>query len=93
MPKFYITNNTNRCEPEAIQENEFVHVKAKVDGSQTIIVSDFEIVDSNVLEIEQESAQQILDQWIDEENENPFYDEVNDVVVLQKKIDLGGLIG
>jgi hypothetical protein len=93
MIKFYIANNLNRCEPEAVKAIEFIHVKSKTDGSQTALISKNEILDPNVVEKTQEELQTIVDEWIDEENQNPFFDDVNQVYVLQKKINLEVLLG
>lgn len=84
---FYLTTNDNRREPEAIYSVEYVHVKAKGDGSQTVIITEDEIIDPACAPKTQEEAQAILDAWIDEENETPTQDlEGNDIV--QRRITL-----
>jgi len=88
MVKFYLVNNINKNEPAAVKSSLFTHVKAKSDGSQTAIIAYESIDDENVIEKTKEELQQILDQWIDEENLDPYFDEVSQQQIYQLKINL-----
>lgn len=87
MDYFYLTTNIGRKEPQAIHSVSYLHVKAKSDGSQTIIITEQEIIDQNVVEKTQSEAQAILDQWVAEENSNPEID-VDGNQIIQKQINL-----
>jgi len=76
MNYFYLTTNTLRREPEAIASVEYCHIKAKTDGSQTVILTEEEINAENVTLLSQEEAQALLDSWIDTENETAPLDEL-----------------
>lgn len=88
MDYFYLTTNTGRKEPDAISAVSYLHVKAKSDGSQTLVICEQEINDPNVAEKTQSEAQAILYQWISDENLNPEID-VDGNEIIQKQINLG----
>lgn len=84
---FYLTTNVNRNEPENVRSSVYVHVKAKSDGSQTIIISEDPIMGAGVQNKTQAQAQAILDGWITEENLTPGID-ANGNLMIQDRIDL-----
>jgi hypothetical protein len=88
---FYITENTKCCEPEWLQKFDYIHIKAKTDGSETLIALPYEIDEVDELDdvrrLQKEIAQEILDEWIDDENLEPETG-LNGEPVLQSKIDL-----
>ena len=56
--KFYLTENTNKNEPTI--DCDYVHIKAKTDGSQTAIISEDLIIHEDVEEKGQEELKTIL---------------------------------
>ena len=91
MVKFYLTTNVHKTEPSALVAAGAIHVKAKADGMQTVMISDVEIIDANATEKTFLEAQTILDTWIDEENDSPELDQ-DGVPMLQNFIDLGAYL-
>lgn len=71
---FYLTNNTNRKEPEAIAPLSYLHIKASQDGSQTLILCDEELDDPNYDPKTLQEAQQIVNDWVDLDNQTPPID-------------------
>ena len=87
MNYFYLTTNILNREPEVIKAIDYVHIKAKVDGSQTLILTEQKIKDKDVAELTLSEAQALLDEWIDNENLFPVQDkDGNDI--LQIRINL-----
>jgi hypothetical protein len=84
---YYLTTNVSRNEPEGIRAYSYIHVKAKVDGSQTIIISDEDIVIDGVAKLSKADAQVVLDGWIDAENVAPEKD-VDGIDLIQARINL-----
>jgi len=87
MVNFYIVTNTNREEPEVVQQSTYIHIKCKTDASQTVICSEETITGADVVSKTQAQAQKILDDWIDEENVAPPLDAEGNQI-LQRKINL-----
>jgi hypothetical protein len=93
MAKFYLVSNVNGEPPLAVKSHSYVHVKVKFDRTATAIITHDELSDPNTIEKTQEELQAIVNSWVDEENTDPFFDEVNQVYVVQNKINLGVLLG
>lgn len=85
---FYLTTNESRNEPDALWDVSYIHVKAKTDGTQTLIITEEPTDDSSCIEKTQSEAQALLDSWISNENASaPLDSEGNPV--LQSNINLG----
>lgn len=85
---FYILHTDDK-NPKTILDNSlgYIHVKARNDGKQIAIISAIIIKHENAEEKTIEELQEIIDNWINEENENPEKD-IDDNLILQEKIDL-----
>lgn len=88
---FYLTTNTHKNEPEVLASSEYVHVKAKGDGSQTAIITEYPIEDASLQEMSQEELQAVIDEWIAGENENPELD-LEGNPMLQIQINIGAFL-
>jgi hypothetical protein len=86
--KIYRTINTCRSEPDAVNESNYIHVKAKSDGSETIIISLDDISDPNVIEVSKEEATAILKDWIDAENTPPLPLDIAGNEIVQSYVNL-----
>lgn len=91
MMYIYLTINANCCEPESLAETVYVHVKCKSDGSQTIIVTPQPIDTADCISLSPESAQSMLDDWIDAENAGIVPDAQGNLMT-QSRIDLGSYL-
>ena len=88
MSNFYLTSNIANNEPECIKSIDYIHIKAKTDGSQTIILTTELINNESCIVLSKEEAQNLVDQWISEENSNPPIDPINNTEMIQSYIDL-----
>lgn len=86
--RFYLSYNELKSEPDCVWQHEFIHVKAKSDGSQTIIISAESLEYPEVIELTRECAQDILNAWIDQENESAPVDDSGNLI-RQSYINLG----
>jgi hypothetical protein len=87
--KFYLVQNVDRNEPEELKEFSYVHVKAKADGFQTVILSKEDLPTSELVqEMSKEAAQILLNAWIDEENQPPLPLDVGENEIRQSYINL-----
>ncbi len=89
--KYYLINCENRNPSTILGDKEYIHVKAHTNGQQVAIISQEELSGENIIEKTKEELQTILDNWINEENENPETRILIDGTIediLQTKIDL-----
>ena len=85
---FYLTENALNSEPECIKAVDYVHIKAKSDGTQTLILTEEQLTDDSLTLKTQAEAQALLDSWVVDENvDAPLDPEGNPT--LQKNIGLG----
>jgi len=89
---FYLTNNDARKEPIVLLDEDYIHVKAKCDGSQTVIICHEKIDAPSMTEMSKQEAQSLLDTWIDEENVLPYQIDINGNEIIQSYIDLEGFL-
>lgn len=73
-------------------EGNYVHIKAKTDGSEIAVISESEITNNDVITKTQAELQIILDDWVDAENVDPPLD-IDGIETLQTNIDLMKFIG
>lgn len=82
----YKTSNNNRREPE-LPAN-CVRVKGKADGSETIVLTHQPENIEEAVAISTDAAQQILDDWVNEENSVEVIDITTGERIYQDFIDL-----
>lgn len=66
---YYLTTNTNKNEPTCLRSITYVHVKARTDGDQTVIITIDPIVDDTLQSYTITDAQTLLDSWAQAEND------------------------
>ena len=81
---FYILDCINNC--PNLNEN-YTHIKARIDGSQIVICAQQEIIADNITEKTQEEVQTIIDNWITTENETT-YTNIDEIEIIQENINL-----
>lgn len=85
---FYLSQNTNSDEPEALKATEgYVPVKATTDGSQRVCITTAPCHIQSVTALTFDAAQALIDDWIAEENANPPLDQ-DGQPILQRPISL-----
>ncbi len=89
--RIYLTTNTDNREPEILAESSYIHVKCKSNGTQTVVITDCEVISDCCTEMTQTDAQALLDSWIDEENAAPPPSD-GSVAMPQNRIDLGAFL-
>jgi hypothetical protein len=89
---FYLTNNVNKNEPLPVKQALYIHVKARVDGSQTVIITEDSINDPSCSLLSQQEAQALLNSWIDEENNPPLPQDIAGNFIQQPYINLGNYL-
>jgi hypothetical protein len=87
--RIYLTNNTNKSEPISILELDYIHVKSKCDGSQTVIICSDNIINPDISELTFNEAQNLLNNWIDQENSPPLPIDDDGKEIIQSYINLG----